>query len=456
MSKNVFAGVGISKNDDPFQAGKEAVEMAIKDMKKRGGNEPNFGLVFCSGGKYGKDDRTIKKFVDGCQSVFSKYKGCKWIGGTSSGEISNYGIYRGSVVAMVVSSKYIHVGIGAEEGVHKNAKKATLSSLKSALSDLKVDKRIDAYIRYLVTKEKPLSESMKVKPYLCFVVSAGSTLDTGSSYGDDVLETLTEALGGNIPVFGGCTGDDHFFRKNYQFANGKILKDGIVLMLWVINTKFRGEVFQGFAPRKEYVVVTKAKDYTVSEFNGKPSVDEFKKTLKYEVKVIPHSGFMKNIKIGVAKLVTSLGLPITEKIIYEVLKSPLGFIDKNNNMTILLPIMRVNEKIMFTSKLPEQTLLRRLDCDIDTLKLLERDIYSKIEKSEENIAFFVDLNCSLRGILLGDEFFSKLGNKIKKMNLPPFIGFFSYGEYGFTQDYHNTYNSLVHNILVISDELIVK
>ncbi|MEM4259817.1 MAG: hypothetical protein QXG00_01115 [Candidatus Woesearchaeota archaeon] len=43
--KNIFVGTGISKNDDPAIAGREAVEMAIKNS----GKPPDFGIVFCSG-----------------------------------------------------------------------------------------------------------------------------------------------------------------------------------------------------------------------------------------------------------------------------------------------------------------------------------------------------------------------------------------------------------------------
>ena len=105
MPKNVFVGIGISKNDDPFLAGKEAAEVAVEKMKKEGGSEPNFGLVFCSGGKYGKDDKTIKKFVDGVNSVFSGFENCKWVGCTTAGEIKPDGVEHGSAVVSVLSSK---------------------------------------------------------------------------------------------------------------------------------------------------------------------------------------------------------------------------------------------------------------------------------------------------------------------------------------------------------------
>ncbi|MBD3155271.1 MAG: hypothetical protein GF368_01285, partial [Candidatus Aenigmarchaeota archaeon] len=109
MSKNVFAGVGISEKEDPFEAGKEAVEMAVEKMKKRGGKEPNFGFLFCSGGKYGESGKSIQKLVDGAHSIF---KDTPWVGCTTGGEISPHGSKLNSVVCLVLDSQYIRFGIG--------------------------------------------------------------------------------------------------------------------------------------------------------------------------------------------------------------------------------------------------------------------------------------------------------------------------------------------------------
>ena len=68
--KNVYAGVGIRKANDAYKAGKEAVKMAIE----KSGKPPEFGVVFCSGAKYGKDDATIKKLVKGADDEFKRNK----------------------------------------------------------------------------------------------------------------------------------------------------------------------------------------------------------------------------------------------------------------------------------------------------------------------------------------------------------------------------------------------
>ena len=160
MGKYVHAGVGISKADDPFQAGKEAVEMALKNMKKDGGKRPTFGLLFCSGGKYGKDDKTIKKLVDGAHFVF---KDTPWIGCTTAGEISNYGLTQESCVVLAVDSDYIRIGVGIGNKMSENPRKAGSEGVKQALKKIKLDRYVDPYINYLRLKKMTPETIVKTK-----------------------------------------------------------------------------------------------------------------------------------------------------------------------------------------------------------------------------------------------------------------------------------------------------
>ena len=53
--KIIFAGSGISRDNDAYRAGCSAVDMAINNLIKQGaGGGPDFAFVFCNGKKYGK------------------------------------------------------------------------------------------------------------------------------------------------------------------------------------------------------------------------------------------------------------------------------------------------------------------------------------------------------------------------------------------------------------------
>src|SRR3990170_2237920 len=151
MSKNVFAGVGISKNDDSYEAGKEASRMAMEDMKKQGGKEPIFGFVFCSGGKYGKNESTLKNLVDGAGSVFGN---TPWVGCTTCGEISNWGATTNSCVVAAISSDYLQFSIGIGDNVHKNPVKAGEHAISQAIENLRRETVINPYLKYTAEKKK--------------------------------------------------------------------------------------------------------------------------------------------------------------------------------------------------------------------------------------------------------------------------------------------------------------
>lgn len=108
-NKNVFAGTGKSTNDDAYYAGRESVEAAILKMKAQGVDQgPDFGIVFCSGGKYGQDHNVIQALVKGAHEAFTNSNSkCQWIGCTSAGEISNKGFSKNSCVAFALTSKFI-------------------------------------------------------------------------------------------------------------------------------------------------------------------------------------------------------------------------------------------------------------------------------------------------------------------------------------------------------------
>ena len=52
--KIIFAGSGVSRENDAYKAGSSAVDMAINNLIKQGVSKcPDFAFVFCNGKKYG-------------------------------------------------------------------------------------------------------------------------------------------------------------------------------------------------------------------------------------------------------------------------------------------------------------------------------------------------------------------------------------------------------------------
>jgi hypothetical protein len=460
MPKNVFAGVGISKNDDAFVAGKEAVEDAIEKMKEKGGKEPTFGLVFCSGGKYGKDEKTLQKLVDGAHSVFGNIP---WVGCTTCGEISNYGSTTNCCVACVVSSEHLQVGIGVGDDVHKNPQKAGELAVKDAITNLRREKIVTPYLKYLAEKRKTSTELMKMYYYFILLFSPGHTFD-GSGLEDEVLDGVYELIGKQTPIIGGTAADDAKLIGNYEFTNGKVYKDAAVAMAVSTGVKVGFAYGHGYTQTDDTGVVTKSEGRKVIEINKKPAAEAYADMIKIDL------GELWNKK---TKIMTSLTPFAKAAVKYFSAKmdpkmipfastaftNAFGIVDLYGNIAIRIPVRVVDDnKLLFAEIVPKNMVLNKLK--IDPKKVIEAENDTIIEAkndadAEPKVIFIFD--CSLRKIFaLGEEKIDEIIKSIKrKYPKAEIIGFGSMGEYTFNRKSGPLANSATVSVGVISDELLL-
>lgn len=459
MPKNVFAGVGISKNDDPFVAGKEAVEKAINEMKKRGGKKPTFGIVFCSGGKYGKDDKTLQKFVNGTHSVFGN---TPWMGCTTCGEISNYGATENSCVACVISSDYLQIGIGIGDEVHKDPMKAGRTAAQQAVTNLRREKIVTPYLRYIAEKRKSSAELMRMYSYFVLLFSPGLVMDINGME-DGVLEGVCEVIGRQTPIIGGTAGDDAGLIKNYEFANGKVYKDAAIAVVIYTGLRSGFDFGHGYTLTDEKCVVTKSKDYVVHELDGRPALEIYAKMLKMKVEELwttKEAIMMKMTPFAkmAAKFFSAKMNPKAIPFLSIVTTNPLGIIDIHGNIAIRLPLRVVGGKnLLFVEKVPENMVLNKLE--INPKKVVEAEenaiIGAKNDANDDPEILFV-FDCSLRKIFsLGEEKLEKIIETIKKKYPDTkIIGFGSMGEFTFNRKSGPMTNSTAVSVGVITDKLV--
>lgn len=464
MPKNVFAGVGISKNDDPFEAGKEAAEAAIKDLQSKCKNSPTFGIIFCSGGKYGKNDNTIKKFVDGIQSVFNKFKKIKWIGCTTAGEITPNGIEHGSAVVTVISSKYIKFGIGAAKNIDRNPFEAGRRAAENALRDLKIDKYVDAYISFLATKSKPPSELIKQRQFMVLALGAGFTIKK-SGWEDEMINGIKDVVGDYTPIVGGSAGDDGRLMQTYQFENGRIYKKGVVLTVIFSNAKLGFGIAHGFEPTEKIALVTKSEGNVVYELNGSNAVDVYAKMIGISKKeLLKGSGFLKlGEKIpAFINIMEKFGIKredVMKKI--NVLKfmseNPFGIPDAQGNYWTKVPKMIIEKKyIEFYSKIPKNMPLMLLKSN--KKKMLNASLNSVLQSIrgfKRQPAVVIIFECAGRYVSLGENANKSIQLIKNKMNTD-ITGFYTYAEYGFSRNMPSGNHYYTCVSLSISDELITQ
>lgn len=436
MPKNVFAGVGISKADDPFNAGKEAVEMALKEMKKQGGKKPTFGLVFCSGGKYGKDDKTIQKLVDGAHSVFGD---TLWLGCTTAGELSNYGFTEKSCVALTVESEYIHIGIGIGDDTNEKPKQAGKEAIKQALNSIKVDEYVEPYIRYLAEKKLHMSELVRMRPYYVLMLTTGFTC-TKRGNEDDIIEGIIDVIGSRVPIFGTSSADDFNLKKTYVFCNGKIYEKTAIVAIISTSLKIGSRVEHGYIPTDKSMFVNKVKDYIVYQLDGKNAFDRYAEVLgKTKEEIWPATmklqqlgpistafmGFAKTMGVDVMKL---------SPIIEINCNSPLALCEykpyaKGRFWVKAVDSVVENKYLRFTEKVPQGTTLYFMKTTKDrSLKAAQKSVKESLKYAGSKGAFGIVIDCALHRWFLGKHAKRSTELMEKTMKDIPFIGMYSHGE----------------------------
>jgi len=436
MPKNLFVGTGISKADDAFTAGKEAVEMAVNNMKKQGGKKPTFGLIFCSGGKYGKNDKTLQKLVDGAHSVFGN---TPWLGCTTAGELSNYGFTENSCVAMAVESEYISVGIGIGDNTNEKPKQAGKNAIKKALNSIKTDKYVEPYIRYLAEKKLHVSELVRMRPYYVLMLTTGFTC-TKRGNEDDIIEGIVDVIGSRVPIFGTSSADDFNLKKTYVFCNGKLYENTVIIAIMSTSLKVGLGVEHGYIPTEKSMFVNKAKDYIVYELDHKNAFDRYAEILgKSKEEIWPAT--MKLQQLGP---ISATFMGFAKKMGVDVMKlSPVIEIDCNSPLALCeyKPYVKgrfwvkavdsvvENKYLRFTEKVPQGTTLYLMKTTKErSLKAAQESVKDSLKEAGGKGAFGIVIDCALHRWFLGEHAKRSTELMEKTMKDIPFIGIYSYGE----------------------------
>lgn len=427
--KNVFVGTGISKLDDPAEAAKQAVEMAIKNA----GKPPQFGIVYVACTKYATNKNDLKKLVDAAQTAFkANNPNCIWIGSTTHTPVSNYGFTPDTVVAMSINSPYMHFGVGVGTSIQKKtaARKAGIAAAEEALSQLQLDKYLDPYIQFTAVKNKKVEELIKMKPYSIMAYITGSAKDY-YPLENDVLGGVQSVVG-NIPIVGGSSSNELNFNKNYLMYNGEIIPDGVLIVATVSQIKTQNKIRNGYYPSDKVVVATKAEGKTVYEFNNRPAADVYAEML------------------GVDLATLTKDLWVLES------KNPLAVIDVSGEYWIKAPLVVNKDKsLTFFSPVTFGTAFCLMKTDpkfyVETVK---KAINSGLEQGNiKDVAYVLFFSCNGRIIYMGKNIGEEYKVLKKTLKSVPFIGMHAYGEIANSPNGTPGEYSWTFNCQIVSNEL---
>ncbi|MGL5080240.1 MAG: FIST signal transduction protein [Microcoleaceae cyanobacterium] len=170
------------------------------------------------------------------------------IGGTTDGEMSSVlGFEQDSLMLMLFCSDTITFSAGIGNDVSKDVIAATQSAVQQAS----------------VAHQEPIK----------FCITLPESLTTS---GVLILDSLRQALGQHIPIFGGLTADP---RQTYQFFRTEVYNDAVPILLFSGPVLFSHGIASGWHPLGKPGTVTKAEKNIVYEIDGQPALEFYHRYL---------------------------------------------------------------------------------------------------------------------------------------------------------------------------------
>ena len=236
-----IAGSGRSLKTETRAAAAEAVRMALGPL---GGATPTFGLVFASS----KHD--LAAALDEAQKAAP---GAALFACTTAGEITERGLTRGGMAAMMVVAEDMTVDLAVAGGV----KQDPAGAARTLCADFtRVSRAAGA-----------AGQSMSTSVIL---------VDGLNGAGETLVNEVLNATRTFQQVVGGAAGDDGAFKATHVGGRGKVNTDGAAVLHTFSRKPWGVGVDHGLRPNSGRMRVTRASANVVHQIDGKPAFDVYK------------------------------------------------------------------------------------------------------------------------------------------------------------------------------------
>lgn len=386
----VIIKTGHSRNKDEKLAIKEAVGSVLDSIEA-----PISFLVLFASPKY-----DAKKLMSAYNKL-PKTKDVSMIGCTTAGEFSDSGFSKDGLVCFALSSNYVRAASSVVQKLSNNPKEKGKKCVKDAYKKLNIKFSL-ASAAYL--NKSPMS-MINYKPVFIMPL-----LDGLFSRPEDVMDGVLEAGGSFTPIIGGVAGDNGHFVKTYQFCNGKVYTDSLVLLAINSDLKVGFGYSHGYSKTNKKAVVTKAKGRFVYKINNNNAFEEY-------AKLIGVSG--DELKKNWTNLTVKYPLAVRDLRDGALMKFAMSF-TKSGALSCAADIPMDSTVVLMKSK--KKTIVQATTSAID-------EAIKNADSSSIAGGLFFD--CVCRGLVLGDKGLEANAALIKKYLKTPFAGFNTYGEEGY-------------------------
>lgn len=404
---NVGEGVVHVEEVDGHDAAEQLVEAALQD----GGMEsPDFGFLFCS------PRFDVEEVVSGVHDALSEY-GTEFVGGTTSGELSKAGSTFGSAVLLLVDSDEMSFFTGYADGLHDDPVAAGEHAIDTAITD--------AYLQ---------SDRYRA----VFTVMAGLTA-TQPGVEFKVLEGLSRRLGTDIPVIGGSAADDMRLDQTFQFLNGQVFEDAVVVAAIESDLPIRVGQEHGMNTKLATGVITAVDGKVIREISGRPAAEFYADAIGTTVEDLQDT------------FEAPSGIELQNVFRYALEKTLADEITPGN-LRLFTPIAVTEDGgLDITVELSENTSIYVVEGEDADIISAGRDAFAHISTDEERPIFGVMSDCTCRNTGMGPENAAKEVEQLRDFLQCPVVGFYGYGEIGGTDEAFCTFKNQTISGFVVTE-----
>ena len=384
------SNVAWSTNENSYEQGKETAAKAVVDLV-----ETKVAFLYTS------VDSDVKQVLEGAKSELGT---APIIGCTSSaGLITPDGFVtgeKGFTGILALGDPDLKVGVaGAERGndPRETGRKLAKEAMKNAGKDC-----VPAYF-YMVAS--PAEEEEYIKGI------------------EDIV--------GRVPIFGGSAADNTVEGKWSIYTNDKIFSDGAAVAFFYTD-KQMGNVFTGeYNETTNSGVITKIKGKrTLVEIDGVPAQKKYAEWTGVKAKDLKESNLLTT-----------------------TVTKPLGVKDRLGDLIAIRHPMYGNKdgSMNIGANLAVNTAVIQMEASVDELINATGNTMKELNKEMEgDIGAYLLIHCGGRRLAIGDRVGEVVKQIKKEAKGVPFIGVFTFGEYGVKDHGANTTGGLMLSFTAFS------
>lgn len=366
------------------------IQAALKDIYIDGFT-PTLAIVFIS----------IKQDSDAICSLLDN-EGISIFGATTSGEFISSEISEGGIVIMLLDINRAHFKLWFFETGDSSA--------------LEMSMQLGA-------------EGKNAFQNPAFIIASG-WLHTD---GEQIIKGIEEGFGADVTIFGGMAGDDLQLQGPFVFTNNKHSITGIVaLVIDEDKIDIKGIATCGWKPIGITKTITKSSGNIVYTIDDKPALDLVIKYLGLEIDNEPGDN-----------LVANLGA-------YYPLQ-----LERENAPPVMRTAMMGNKQdrsLICAGNVPQGAKVRfSLPPDFDVIDTVVAECNDLKKEKEADADAIIMFSCISRFLSFGVMTSEEIERVIKVWNAP-FIGFFSYGEFGKSKRGRHEFHNNTCCVLVLKEK----